>query len=73
MPLDPAMPQAAAPSDLEFLGTTTAKGALLSTKQARFPAPKGLDVRALAGDLMAQLDRFSADAKQDPFANPVML
>ncbi len=73
MPLDPAMPQAAAPSDLESLGTTTAKGALLSTKQARFPAPKGLDVRALASDLMAQLDRFSGEARTDPFANPVML
>lgn len=73
MPLDPAMPQAAAPSDLEILATTTGKGALLTSKQARYPAPKGLDVRALANDLIGQLDKFTAEASHDPFANPVML
>jgi phosphoenolpyruvate carboxylase len=73
MPLDPTMPKAAAPSDLETLATTTGKGPLLSTKQARYTPPKGLDARALAGDLLAQFDRFSAEAGHDPFANPVML
>ncbi|WP_051330413.1 phosphoenolpyruvate carboxylase [Niveispirillum irakense] len=73
MPLDPSMPQAAVPSDLEVLATVTAKGPLLPTKQARYTPPKGLDAKALAGDLLAQLDRFSAETSHDPFANPVML
>lgn len=73
MPLDPLMPAAAAPSDLEVLATMAGKGPLLTGKSAKYVAPKGSDPKAVAADLLAQLDRYSAETAHDPFANPVML
>ncbi|HSK39474.1 MAG TPA: phosphoenolpyruvate carboxylase, partial [Arenibaculum sp.] len=44
----------------------------LPAGQAQFPAGKPVDLRALTADLSDALDRFTGEAGDDPFSNPVL-